>query len=541
MIVTLKVVGMTCDECAAHVQNAVERVAGVDSARVSFSTGQAEISMRNGGALDAITAAIVKRGYSSTVIDHPATTSINQIHVAIMGSGAAAMAAALKAVERGAHVTLIESGTIGGTCVNVGCVPSKVMIRAAHIAHLRRESPFDAGISAAAPFIRRDLLLAQQQKLVDDLRHAKYENILKSNPAIHVMRGRARFKNQSTLVVATAEGGECEVVFDQCLISTGASAARPSIPGLEGCPYWTSTEALVSDSIPSSLAVIGSSVVAVELAQAFARLGSKVVILARKTLFVREDPEIGVAITAALRSEGVEVWEHTQATHVRFFEGSFELSTERGDLKVERLLVAAGRAPNTPNLGLESAGVTTSSNGAIVVDEAMRTNVTGIYAAGDCTDHPQYVYVAAAAGSRAAINMTGGTARLDLTAMPSVVFTDPQIATVGFSESDARRYGLNTESRSLSLDNVPRALANFDTRGFIKLVAEVGTGRLIGVQAVAENAGDLIQTAAIAIRMRMSVQDLADQLFPYLTMVEGIKLAAQTFTKDVSQLSCCAG
>ena len=182
-----------------------------------------------------------------------------------------------------------------------------------------------------------------------------------------------------------------------------------------------------------------------------------------------------------------------------------------------------------------------SSNGAIVVDEAMRTSAPNIYAAGDCTDQPQYVYVAAAAGTRAAINMTGGAARLDLTAMPAVVFTDPQIATVGLSESDAARLGLETQSRSLSLDNVPRALANFDTRGFIKLVAEAGTGRLLGVQAVAENAGDLIQTAAIAIRMRMSVQDLAEQLFPYLTMVEGIKIAAQTFTKDISQLSCCAG
>ena len=137
--------------------------------------------------------------------------------------------------------------------------------------------------------------------------------------------------------------------------------------------------------------------------------------------------------------------------------------------------------------------------------------------------------------------MTGGEAELDLTAMPTVVFTDPQIATVGLDESQAQRLGIQTDSRLLTLDNVPRALANFDTRGFIKLVAEVGTGRLLGVQAVAPEAGELIQTAAIAIRMGMTVRELADQIFPYLTMVEGIKLAAQTFTKDVKQLSCCAG
>ncbi|MDE2392034.1 MAG: mercuric reductase, partial [Rhodospirillales bacterium] len=164
-----------------------------------------------------------------------------------------------------------------------------------------------------------------------------------------------------------------------------------------------------------------------------------------------------------------------------------------------------------------------------------------IYAAGDCSDQPQFVYVAAAAGTRAAVNMTGGNAALDLTAMPAVVFTDPQVATAGYSEDEGRHDGIETNSRILTLDNVPRALVNFDTRGFIKLVAEASSGRLIGVQAVASEAGELIQTAALAIRNRMTVSELADQLFPYLTMVEGLKLAAQTFATDVKQLSCCAG
>lgn len=540
-MVSLKITGMTCDSCAAHVKKALEKVDGVESAEVAFPEGVAKISMLNGGAVEALSAAISKLGYSSTVADHSTASSARGLHIAIIGSGGAAMAAALKAVEQGARVTLIESGTIGGTCVNVGCVPSKIMIRAAHIAHLRRESPFDAGISPASPVIRRDRLLSQQQARVDELRQAKYENILEANPAIAVERGRARFKNASTLLVSETGGSEHEVAFDRCLIATGASATRPEIPGLDGLPYWTSTEALASDAIPTSLAVIGASVVAVELAQAFARLGSKVTILARRSLFVRDDPAIGEAITAALRLEGVDVWENTQASHVSHVDGAYILATERGELSVERLLVATGRVSNTQSLGLDAAGVKMSSNGTIIVDKGMRTSAPGIYAAGDCTDQPQFVYVAAAAGTRAAINMTGGEAELDLTAMPTVVFTDPQIATVGLDESQAQRLDIQTDSRLLTLDNVPRALANFDTRGFIKLVAEVGTGRLLGVQAVAPEAGELIQTAAIAIRMGMTVRELADQLFPYLTMVEGIKLAAQTFTKDVKQLSCCAG
>ena len=213
--------------------------------------------------------------------------------------------------------------------------------------------------------------------------------------------------------------------------------------------------------------------------------------------------------------------------------------TPHGEVRGDRLLVATGRNPNTRGLGLEGIGVKTDTRGGIVVDAHMRTSAPDICAAGDCTDQPQFVYVAAAAGTRAAINMSGGEAVLDLSTMPAVVFTDPQVATVGCSEAEAHHDGIETDSRILT--NVPRALANFDTRGFIKIVAEAGSGRLLGVQAVAPEAGELIQTAALAIHARMTVQELASQLFPYLTMVEGLKLCAQTFFKDVKQLSCCAG
>jgi mercuric reductase len=204
------------------------------------------------------------------------------------------------------------------------------------------------------------------------------------------------------------------------------------------------------------------------------------------------------------------------------------------------LLVATGRAPNTGDLRLDAAVVQRGADGAIRVDAAMRTSAPGIFAAGDCTDQPQFVYVAAAAGARAAINMTGGSAALDLSALPAVVFTDPQVATVGLTEARARAAGIDAASRTLALDHVPRARVNFDTRGFVKLVAERGSGRLLGAQLVAPEAGEVIQSAALAIRARMTVHDLADQLFPYLTMAEGLKLAAQAFSRDVTQLSCCA-
>ena len=557
--ITLQIEGMTCDSCAEHVQQALEKVPGVRSASVSYPQRRAEIEADAGVSHDPLVAAVSALGYRARVSDtrgKPAGLlgkalgwlgsgakrgGEPALHMAVIGSGGAAMAAALKAVEQGARVTLIERGMIGGTCVNIGCVPSKIMIRAAHIAHLRRESSFDEGLSACAPAVLRERLLAQQQGRVEELRHAKYEGILESTPAINVLHGEARFKDARTLTVTTADGGTREVSFDRCLIATGASPAIPPIAGLKDAPYWTSTDALASDTIPERLAVIGSSVVAVELAQAFARLGSQVTILARSTLFFREDPAIGEAVTAAFRAEGIEVLDHTQASQVACADGEFVLTTGQGEIRADRLLIATGRTPNTRTLNLEAAGVEVNPQSAIIIDRAMRTSIPDIYAAGDCTDQPQFVYVAAAAGTRAAINMTGGEAALDLTAMPAVVFTDPQVATVGYSEAEAHHAGIETDNRTLTLDNVPRALANFDTRGFIKLVVEAGSGRLIGVQAVAPEAGELIQTAALAIRHRMTVQELADQLFPYLTMVEGLKLAAQTFSKDVKQLSCCAG
>ncbi len=563
---------MTCAGCASHVEKALLGAPGVHEVDVSYAEGTARVSGEADLDSAALSAALRAAGYGVALEKSAHAGGLPQrwrgetpdgaikrrgggapLRVAIIGSGGAAMAAALRASEGGARITLVESGTIGGTCVNVGCVPSKIMIRAAHIAHLRRHSSFDDGIAAAQPVIRRDRLLKQQQARVEELRYLKYEKMLESNQAVTLVRGNARFTGAHSLAVKLAAGGgELEIGFDKALIATGASPTIPPLPGLEGTPYWTSDEAVASSDIPARLIVIGSSAVAVELAQAFARLGSKVTILARHTLFFREDPLIGEMVERAFAAEGIEVKIFTQAHSLVFNKkkkkgkkkkigNEFVVAINRGELRAEKLLVATGRTPNTEGLDLDKIGVVTDERGAIVVNERLETSAADIYAAGDCTSMPQFVYVAAAGGTRAAMNMLGGAATLDLSAMPAVVFTDPQVATVGYNEIEARKNGIAAESRVLSLDNVPRALANFDTRGFIKLVTEEGSGRLIGAQAVAPEAGEIIQTATIAIRARMTVQDLADQLFPYLTMVEGIKLAAQTFTKDVKQLSCCAG
>ena len=461
--------------------------------------------------------------------------------IAVIGSGAGAMAAALEATHLGASVTLVERGVIGGTCVNVGCVPSKILIQAAHVAHVRRDSPFDTGISASHVRIDRSHLTALQQRRVAELRTAKYEDILAGTPSITMLRGAARFRDAHTLSVTFSNGVEEALPFDRCLVATGARAAVPEIPGLASTPYWTSTEALGSDVLSRRLAVLGSAAVAVELAQAFARLGSEITILARRSLLTREDPMLGEELMTAFRAEGIEVQTQTQVLRVKHADGQFRLETYTGVVEADQLLVATGRAPHTGTLGLEEIGVATDARGAIIVDDQMRTSSPDIFAVGDCTTQPAFVYVAAAAGTRAATNMMGGHDRLDLSIMPAVIFTDPQVATVGLSEAEARRQKLEIATRVLSLGSVPRALVNHDSRGAIKLVADASSGRLLGVQVIAAGGAEVIQSAAIAIRTGLTVRDLADQLFPYLTMVEGLRLAAQAFTKDVAQLSCCAG
>ncbi len=474
-------------------------------------------------------------------ISYCSTKSKEQLHIAIIGSGSGAFAGAIKAAEGGARVTIIEGAdVIGGCCVNVGCVPSKILIRAAQLAHQQRNNPFD-GLENNHPQISRSLLVHQQTSRVEELRGAKYESILDKNPALTLLKGYARFKDENTLLVKKLDGLEEELHADRILIATGSAPTIPAINGLADTPYWTSTEALFAEELPEHLIVIGSSVVALEIAQAYRRLGSNVTVLARHTLLYAEDPLLGEKLTECFEKEGVRVLNNTQASNVKHDGSHFSLDTNEGTLKADKLLISTGRHANTAQLGLGNVGIETQKNGAIVVNDKMETSIANIYAAGDCSNMPQFVYVAAAAGSRAGINMTGGDAKLDLSTMPAVIFTDPQVATVGLTEEQAISNGFDVMSRVLAMENVPRALANFETDGFVKLVADKPTGRILGAQILAHEGGEIIQSAALAIHNNMTVDDLAGQLFPYLTMVEGLKLCAQTFSKNVSELSCCAG
>jgi mercuric reductase len=460
--------------------------------------------------------------------------------IAIIGSGAAGFAAAIRAAEAGAAVTMIErADRIGGTCVNVGCVPSKALLRAAALRFEAARHPYP-GIARAALAVDRPALVAQIRDRVDAMRAAKYERVAESYADIALIRGEARFESDDRLRIDGPDG-PVRIGFDRALIATGAEPLIPSIPGLAETPYWTSTEALFTETAPRDLIVIGSSYVALELAQAWHRLGCRVTVLARGPLLGRHDPDLGAGLKAAFEAEGIAIRTDHPVRSVSHDGARFAIATESGPHHADALLVAAGRRPATAGLGLAGIGVETDDTGAIRVDAVLRTSNPRIFAAGDCAALPQLVYVAAAAGTRAAIAMLGGEAPLDLSAMPSVIFTDPAVAMVGMDERTAREAGIEAVARRLDLDRIPRALVDFDTTGFVKLVAEAGSNRLIGAQILARNAGEAITAAALAIKAGMSTDELGDTMVPHLVLTEGLKLAAQAFRRDVATLSCCAG
>ena len=429
---------------------------------------------------------------------------------------------------------------MGGTCVNVGCVPSKTMIRAAEKMHGANRNPF-AGLSSSASVIDYAATVAQKDALVSALRQAKYADVLNSYPSVSYVQGTARFVGGGEL---TIDGNP--VKAPKIVVATGARPWEPPIPGLAETPHWNSTDALAATKLPAHLIVIGGGAVGIEIAQMFLRMGSKVTLLeALAGVVSNEDIDVQAGLAATLREEGMCVELGVRIGHVGGRQGAYEIAVEtpnrRETFRSDALLVATGRRATTASLGLADAGVGTNERGAIVVDEFQKTSNPNVYAAGDVTGDPMFVYVSAHTGSVAAENaLLGDRVRRDMLGMPRVTFTDPAVASVGMTEAEARKTDSEILVSRLALEHVPRAIAARDTRGFIKLIVDAKTRLLLGAHVLAPEAGEMIQEPVLAIRHRITVDDIMRAMHPYLTHAEGIKLAAQALGKDVSKLSCCA-
>ncbi|WP_028464237.1 mercury(II) reductase [Nisaea denitrificans] len=465
----------------------------------------------------------------------------NTYDLAVIGAGSAGFSAAITAAEGGKRVALIGHGTIGGTCVNVGCVPSKTMIRAAEALHGAQSAHRFPGLHGEAHVADWAAHVTAKDDLVSTLRKKKYADLLPAYEDVtYIDEGHAR------LVPGGVEVAGRKFTAPRVIVATGGRPAVPDIPGIQDAPTLDSTSLLKLEQLPDSLIFLGGGYIGVELAQMMARMGARVTIVCRSRLLPRTEPEVSEVLTATLRAEGVTVLDGaTYDTARRNGDRAVLTVTVDGaelDLMADCLVLTTGRVPNTEELGLAEIGIETDARGAIRVGDDMQTTQPGIFAAGDVTDRDQFVYMAAYGAKLASRNaVLGGAERYDNAAMPWVVFTDPQVAGVGLTEEQARAAGHDVMTSELSLDNVPRALAARDTRGLIKLVADQATNRLLGGVIMAPEGADSIQTLAMALKAKMTTKALGETIFPYLTTVEGLKLAAQTFDKDVAKLSCCSG
>lgn len=458
----------------------------------------------------------------------------------ILGSGSAAFAAAIKASELGARVAMTEHRAIGGTCVNVGCIPSKNLIQAAELYYAPAHTSYQ-GLGTRSGKFDFSALIRQKDRLVQTLRRKKYIDIAEADEKITILKGYARFLSKHQLQV-----GDRVVEALRFLIATGSRPCIPEFPGIDKVAYLTSTEAFQLKKLPKSMVIIGGGAIALELGQMFHRFGTKITILERgRRVLSGWDDEVAEAIQRILIEEGVRIETHAAVSQIAPKGGGIEVTAQVQGLArrfvAERLLVACGRVPNSDGIGLDTVGVRVDQKGFVEVDHTMQTSADHIWAAGDVTGPPLATPVGAREGVVAAQNMLNGNhVTMDYTVIPRAVFTDPEVAAVGLSAAEARAQGMPVEADCLDLAHVPKAAAIHQTKGLVKMVIEKDTKRIVGVQLVANRGADLIHEAALAVKYRLTIDDLIGTIHVYPTMSEAIRMAAQMFTKDVSKLSCCA-
>ncbi len=460
----------------------------------------------------------------------------------IIGSGSTAFAAALRAVDYGAKVLLFEKSALGGTCINWGCIPSKTLIHAALFNHeAGRGSLIGLGSSSgAAPDGER--LARLRESVVAGLRQERYLNVLARLPGLELIKGAARLLDGHTVIC-----DEKRYRAERILLAVGGSPRVPELPGLERCDYLTSRSALLLRKLPRSLVIIGGGVVAVELGQMYHRLGCEVTLLEHgPRLLPAIEAELSAVLEAVLVKEGLTV-----VTNVSFCSVDKQgdesvvhasVGEQRHTFTSERLLLAVGTSPATADLGLEQAGVTVDRKGYIQVDEQMRTAVPGIWAAGDAVGRIMIASVGAREGIVAVEDMfnPGCGCTMDYLAAPMAIFTDPEVAMVGYSEDAAAKAGFDFQVNVMPVSAIPKAHVVGQTEGVIKMIAERDSGRLLGVHLICHRGADMINEAALALRLKATVTDLAATMHVYPSIGEGLRLCAQGFSRDISRLSCCA-
>lgn len=558
----LEISGMTCDHCAKTVINKVNELDGIIYNDVSYpkKVGEFKIDtgkISKGDVVDAINSTghykvvdeIAEDSHeitNTTDIDNKEIIKDNQnknfdYDLIIIGGGSAAFAAAIKASELEKKVLMFNKGLpIGGTCVNVGCVPSKTLIRAAEQLHTANHPNFK-GIIPGGSKIDFKEIIRQKSELVGDLREAKYIDVLKDDPNVTIVKAEAKPVDK-TVVQADGKTYSAENI----LLSTGSSTFVPDIPGLNEVNFLINDTLYELEELPDHLIVIGGRYIALENAQMFARLGSKVTILQRSLRIIPDEmPDVSESLKGFLEEEGIEIKTGVKIKSVEDKNGNVLVNASVKDedevIEGSHILVVTGRKGNTNGLDLENLGVELHKGSFIRTNEFLQTSVPNIYSAGDVTGEYLFVYSAAYEGSLAVSNMFGEMKTpKDYTVFPWVIFTDPQVAGVGMDENQAYEEKINYDVSTIQLKDIPRSIAARNTKGFIKLIRNKDNNKLIGARILASEGSELLMEISLAIKYGLTVTELRNMFHPYLTLSEGVKLAAISFDKDVKKLSCCA-
>lgn len=463
----------------------------------------------------------------------------------IVGKGASAFAAAIKASElsnKRISILMVGRGEIGGTCVNVGCVPSKYLLELSHNYFYPTHSKLP-GIEFEPPKLNFSEVMKGIKKLVRELRREKYEQIISNYTNVELVDGTLSFLYPNKALIK-AKGKEFEVEADHYLIATGSRPSIPPIEGIDKVDYITSDTIWDLERLPASTVIIGGGAIGLELGQALQHFGSQVdVIEALPRICYTAEPEISNFLQEILEGEGMKFYLRSRVSKVKK-EGDkiiVEVLTKKGLSKVEgdSLIVATGRKANTEGLGLEKANVELDDRGFIKVDEKMRTSNPRIYAAGDVVSKNLMLEtLAAKEGVVAALNILGYNSTIDYFTTPWVVFTNPNLASVGMSESEVMNKFRACSCRVIDLKAIAKAHI-LEAKGLAKLILNPRDGSILGAQVLAPFASEFITEIALAIKAKMTYEDLINTTHVFPTMSEVLKVTAQAFLRDVSLMSCC--
>ncbi len=460
----------------------------------------------------------------------------------ILGGGSAAFSAAIRADRNGANALMIDGGTIGGTCVNVGCVPSKRLLAVGDQFFRVANHPFSGlrfedGWSAEFRTVVRS-----KDRLVAALRKAKYADVLASLKDVEYVRGYAAFVSPHEVKV-----GKNRYEGDKFVIGTGSSPTIPPVPGIDKVDYLTNVEALSLRERPDSMIVLGGRALALEFAQMYQHLGTQVIVLQRSSRIVpEEEPEISQYLERYLKEDGIQI--HTGAELLSVEQRKrrkivvARVGNRRRTLEADELLLATGRTPNTSGLNLTAVGVQVKDDRGVKVDSEMRSTAPHIFAAGDVIGKPMLETAAAKEGYIAAENALANRGlKMDYRTVPHAVFTNPAVASVGPTDAEANRGGhIRCACNTVLLEQVPKPVIVEDTRGLVKIVAEAESHKILGVHILASLAPDMIHEGVLAVKHGLTLEDIIDTVHVFPTHSEAIKLAALSFFEDVDKLSCCA-